>query len=344
MFGIGIVGCGAISRFHINSFREIEDVEIKAVSDVNMESAARTGEELKVDYYGNFEKILARNDIDAISICTPSGLHEDIAVKAAKAKKHIIVEKPIEVNLEKIDNMIAACRENGVKLACIFNNRYREGNAFLKKALEAGRLGRIINANAYVRWYREPDYYLKSNWRGTWALDGGGALMNQSIHYVDLIQWFAGEIESVCAYTGTLLHKSIQTEDTATAILKFKSGALGTIVAATSIYPGFPAEIQITGERGTVSVSDGSISTWSFRDKDEMDAEAALYINDKVDNRRASDPFAFDYTYHKKQLQQIICSFRKGIEPDVNGPEARKSVELILAIYEASAKNMEIKL
>lgn len=344
MLGVGIIGCGAISKLHINSFKEISDVKIKAVSDVVKDMAKRTAEELEVDGYDSYERLLLREDIDLVSICTPSGLHEEIAIKAAKAKKHIIVEKPIEVSLEKIDNMIAACRENGVWLAGIFNNRYREGNIFLKKAIEAGRLGKIINANAIIRWYREPDYYLKSNWKGTWALDGGGALMNQSIHYVDLLQWFAGEIESVCGYTATLLHKSIQTEDTAVSILKFKSGALGTIVAGTSIYPGFAAEIQITGERGSVSVSDGAISTWLFRDKDEMDIEAGIYMKNSIDNKRASDPMAFDHTYHKKQIQQIVDSVKNNTEPDVNGEEARKSVKLILAIYKSSLERQEVRI
>jgi predicted dehydrogenase len=241
--------------------------------------------------------------------------------------------------MDRINRMLAACEKNGVKLAGIFNNRYREGNAFVKNAIERGRFGKLINANAYIRWYREPDYYLRSPWRGTWALDGGGALMNQGIHYVDLLLWLAGAVESVCAYTGTLLHSTIETEDTAAAILKFKSGALGTIIAGTSLYPGFPGKIEITGVRGSAILSDGVIEAWQFMDKDDLDEEAADYMNCEVDNKQASDPMAFDHSYHKKQIQEIIDDFKNGREPRVNGYEAGKSVELILSIYESSKQS-----
>jgi UDP-N-acetyl-2-amino-2-deoxyglucuronate dehydrogenase len=342
--GVGVVGCGAISRMHMDSFRSLEGVRLLAVSDKNGELARKTGEELGVDFYDSAEELLARDDIEIVSVCTPSGLHEEITIKAAQAGKHVIVEKPIEVTLSKIDNMIASCKKNGVKLACILNNRYREGNIFLKKALEAGRFGRLINVNAFVRWYREPAYYLNSDWRGTWALDGGGALMNQGIHTVDLLLWFAGDIESLCAYTGALLHRTIQTEDTASAAVKFRSGALGAVIASTSMYPGFPAEIQISGERGSASVSEGVIGTWSFLDRDALDEEAARYMGGSIDNRRACDPMGFDYTYHKKQLRRIIDAIQNGSEPEVSGEEARKPVEAILAIYEAAAGHREIRL
>ena len=342
MLGVGVIGCGAISKLHVDSYLEMDNVVLKAVSDVNSERAKKVGYAHNIDCYESFEELLTRDDIDLVSICTPSGLHKDIVIAAAEAKKHIIVEKPIDVTLEKIDAMIAACRHNDVKLACIFNNRYREGNIFIKKAIEADRFGKIINANALIRWYREPDYYLGSNWRGTWALDGGGALMNQSIHYIDLLIWLAGGVQSVFAYTGTLLHKTIETEDTAVASLRFKNGALGSIIAATSIYPGFAADIQITGERGSVSISDGVINYWLFNDKDSMDEEANEYMSNEVDNDRASVPMAFSHFYHKKQIISAIDSILKDQEPDINGEEARKSVELILHIYKSAKEKREI--
>jgi len=344
MTGVGIIGCGAISRIHINSYKEIEGVEIRAVADVNADSAKKTGEELGVPYYTNPDDLLARNDIQMVSICTPSGLHEEAAVKAAAARKNIVVEKPLEVTLEKIDHIIRACSENRVNLACIFNVRYKEGYIFLKKAIEAGRFGRLINANAFVRWYREPDYYLKSAWRGTWALDGGGALMNQSIHYIDLLQWLAGGVESIYAYTAALLHKSIQTEDTAVAALKFRNGALGVVVAGTSVYPGFTAQLQITGERGSVVIDDGIITTWAFKDCEELDRTAEQYMLKQADDRRASDPMSFDHYCHKKQLQQVVEAFRQGKDHEIDGKEARKSVEIILGIYRSAAEKKEILL
>ncbi|MBE6598407.1 MAG: Gfo/Idh/MocA family oxidoreductase [Ruminococcaceae bacterium] len=342
--GIGIIGCGAISRLHIDAFRAIDGVEIRAVSDAVAEVAAKVGEQLNVEGYGDYKDLLKREDIDVVSICTPSGLHHDIAIDAAKAGKNIIVEKPLEVTTEKIDDIIHACKENGVKLACVFNNRYREGNLFIKKAIEAGRFGKLISANAFVQWYRAPEYYSKSNWRGTWAFDGGGTLMNQSIHYIDMLLWFAGPVKALTGYTATLLHEGIETEDTATAIFKFKSGALGTIICGTSCYPGFPARIELTGERGTAVICDGAITSWSFADEDPLDLEAAQYMAADVDNARASDPMAFDSTYHRIQFENILESFKAGRNAEVDGYEARKSVELIRSIYRSAELGKEVVL
>ncbi len=344
IFGIGIIGCGAISRIHIDAFSKIDGVQIRAVSDAVTEVAEKVGESLGVKGYGNYMDLLKRDDIDIVSICTPSGLHHDIAVNAAKAGKNIIVEKPLEVTTERIDEIISACEQNGVKLACVFNNRYREGNLFLKKAIDAGRFGKIISANAFVQWYRKPEYYKMSNWRGTWAFDGGGSLMNQSIHYIDMLLWFAGPVKSLRGYTDTLLHKGIETEDTATAILRFKSGALGTLICGTSYYPGFPARIELTGERGSAAICDGTITVWKFNDNDPLDAEAEAYMADHVDNARASSPMSFDSTYHNIQFENILASFKEGKNAEIDGHEARKAVELIRAIYLSSENNKDIVL
>ena len=337
MLGVGIIGCGAISRMHIDSYRRLKQTAIRAVADVNEEAAKRVAADLGVEGYADYHDLLKRADIDVVSICTPSGLHSEPAIAAAKAGKHVIVEKPLDVTLEKIDAMIAACAENRVKLSCIFNNRYREGNAFIKRAIGQGRFGKMLSASAAVRWYREPDYYKNSPWRGTWALDGGGALMNQSIHYVDLLLWFMGGAESLMAYTGTLLHKSIQTEDTAVVALRFQSGALGSIVATTSTFPGYPAEIFLAGERGSASVLDGVIRDWSFRDSDPLDEEAKLYIGGgEVDNLRSSIPMAFDCEYHYRQIVRSVEAIETGTEPEIGGGEARKSVAFILGVYESA--------
>lgn len=337
MLGVGIIGCGAISKMHIDSFLRLPQTKIRAVADVNEAAARRTAGELGAESYTDYRELLKRADIDIVSICTPSGLHSEAAVAAAKAGKHVIVEKPLDVTLPKIDAMIEACERNRVKLNCIFNNRYREGNLFLKHAIDAGRFGRLINANAMIRWYREPDYYAKSPWHGSWALDGGGALMNQSIHYVDLLLWLAGRVESLSAYTGTLLHKCMETEDTAVASLRFQSGALGAIIATTSTYPGYPAEIQITGERGSASVLDGVIEHWKFTDSDSLDQQAEAFFGaGEVDNERASTPMAFACEYHARQIRRAVASIENDTEPDIGGAEARRSVELILGIYESA--------
>lgn len=337
MLGVGVIGCGAISRMHIESFLQNPNTAVRAVADTSESAAARTAGKLHAESYRDYRDMLRRKDIDIVSICTPSGLHSEAAIAAAQAGKHVIVEKPLDVTLEKVDAMIEACEKHHVKLSCIFNNRYREGNIFLKQAIGAGRFGRLINANAVIRWYREPDYYRKSPWHGTWALDGGGALMNQSIHYVDLLLWFAGDVESLSAYTGTLLHKTIETEDTAVAVLKFKTGALGALVATTSTYPGYPAVIQLTGERGSASIQDGVITSWNFLDKNPIDLQAKAFFGcGAVDNERASVPMAFACKYHAKQIASAVDSILNDTKPDIGGTEARKSVELILGVYESA--------
>ncbi len=338
MLNVGIIGCGAIAKMHIDSYLQIPETRIVAVSDVNETAAKRTAEALHVYWYTDVQEMLDREDLDLVSICTPSGLHSAAAIAAAQAGKHVIVEKPLDVKLDKIDAMIEACEKNGVQLHCIFNNRYREGNIFLKKAIEAGRFGRLINANASIRWYREPDYYVKSPWHGTKKLDGGGALMNQSIHYIDLLLWMAGDVDCLSAYTGTLLHKTIETEDTAVAALKFRNGALGTVLATTSTYPGYPAELEIVGERGSASIEDGILKQWAFIDSDPLDDEAIKYQGEMViDNGRASVPMAFSCAEHKKQIEHTVMTILKNGKPEIDGRSARKSVALILAIYESAA-------
>ena len=341
MLGVGIIGCGAISKMHIASFQDIPDTEIRAVSSKSEKSAKATGEELNVPWYTDYNELLKRDDIQVVSICTPSGLHGEAAIAAANAGKHVIVEKPLEVTLDKIDAIIDACKRNNVKLNCIFNNRYREGNQFLKKTIDSGRFGKLINANMSVRWYRAPEYYKGSSWHGNLALDGGGALMNQSIHYIDLLLYFAGGVDSVSAYANTLLHTYIEAEDTVVAACRFNNGALGTILATTSVYPGYPAVIQITGERGSASISDGTILDWKFLDFDPLDEEAKQYLSGTVDNSRASDPMAFSHHYHYLQIKNAVNSILNGTNPDIDGEEARKSVELILRIYESARMNQK---
>lgn len=340
-----IIGSGAIARMHSSSINELEDAELDAVVDVDKNRAREFAEQYGCkNYYDDYREMLKKSNADIVSVCTPSGMRESIVLDCARAGKNIIVEKPVEIKLDRIDRMIAACRENGVKLTCIYNTRYKEAHSFIKKAISSGRTGRLINGNAYIRWYRPDEYYSSSKWRGTWELDGGGALMNQGIHTVDLLQWYMGDVESVFAYTGTLLHKSIEVEDTAVAALKFSNGAIGTVMAATSIYPGFPTKLEITGETGTIEVSEGNIEVWNFKNSAEMDSEVHAYMHGTVEGNRASDPMAFSNDCHKKQIAGFIDAVKNNTEPEINGEEARKAVQIILAIYESARTGKEIKL
>lgn len=340
MLGIGVVGGGSISEKHIDAIAGIADAQVVAVSSRSIESAVKAAERCGANVCATNEELLACDDVDAVIICTPSGNHGDIAIAAANAGKHVIVEKPIEITLEKIDEMICACKYHNVQLHGIYNNRYKPVYQFLKKAVDGGRFGKMINANANVRWYRTPEYYQDSSWHGTWSLDGGGTLMNQSIHYVDLLLWLAGDVSSVFGYTRTLLHAGIETEDTAVASLEFANGAIGSIVATTSTFGGFPAELQLTGERGTVVVKDNTIVNWVFRDNDPIDDEIIKYQTEK--NAKAyADPAAFSCADHRAQLTQIFDEILKRKTPSVSGEEARKAVELILRIYRSSKEHRE---
>lgn len=337
MLRVGIIGCGAIAQKHFDSFCEIPEAQVTALVSRNAQRARELAGGREIPVYPSCEALFAQDAVDAVSICTPSGLHGEAAIAAANAKKHVIVEKPPEVTLQKIDAMINACRQNGVQLHCIFNSRYRPGNAFLKGAVEAGRFGRLLSAGAQVRWYRTPQYYRDGDWRGTWALDGGGALMNQSIHFIDLLLWLAGEVSQVFGFAGTLLH-NIETEDTAVAALRFANGALGTFVGTTSSYPGYPAEIHLTGERGSASIRDGMLTRWDFMDKHPLDHEAKAFMG-SADNATASDPAAFSHASHKTQLWESVQAILTGGTPAVGGQEARRAVELILRIYHSAAEH-----
>ena len=343
--GVGIVGCGAISRMHIEAYQKNPFTEIRAVASGSETSARAAGERLNVPFYTDYRAMIDRGDIDLISVCTPSGLHMEPVLYGAERGVHAVVEKPLEITAARIDRMRAACVENGVLLSCIFNNRFTEAHRYLKRAMEAGRFGRLTNANMSVRWYRKPAYYTESKWHGTLALDGGGALMNQSIHYVDLLLWLIGDVKSVCGYTGTLLHTSMEAEDTAVACLQFQNGALGTILGTTSTYPGYPAELQITGSRGSAVVTDGAITAWQFVDSDPLDEEAArLMAQGSEKNDRAADPMAFAAANHCRQIDGVIDALRAGKSPEVDAAQARKSVALIEAIYRSAATGAPVTL
>jgi predicted dehydrogenase len=337
-YRFGIVGCGMISEFHAAAIKDIPNAELVAVTDVREAAAKRFGEANGCAWYANLDKFCAQ-DMDIVTICTPSGLHMNAAVAAAKAGKHVIVEKPLEITLERCDAIIAAAVTAGVKLATVFPSRWSECNQLLKQALDSRWFGRLTLGDAYVKWWRTQEYYDAGGWRGTWKMDGGGALMNQSIHNVDLLQWFMGDVASVAAVTGLLAHERIEVEDTAVAALQFKNGALGTIEGATSAFPGLLKKTEIHGEKGTVIVEQDDILFWKFAAPTPLDARVAeLMAQRKSGTGGASDPKAISYVGHKKQFLDFIHAIETGGQPLVDGREGRKSVEIILAIYE-SAKN-----
>ena len=286
--------------------------------------------------------MLAHPGLDVVCVCTPSGAHLDPAVRAARLGKHVVVEKPLEVTVPRCDAIIRACDESGVRLCSIFPSRFSAANLALKGAIDSGRFGRLTMGDTHVKWWRTQDYYDSGKWRGTWALDGGGALMNQAIHNVDLLQWLMGEVESVQAMTALLAHDRIEVEDTAVAAIRFRSGALGVIEAATSAYPGLLKRTEIHGEHGSARVEQDDITLWSFRDEQPGDLEKRVVKAPSTGG--AADPRAIGHAGHRDQLVDFLRAIDAGTPAQVDGREGRKAVEIIRAIYHSSRTGSTVKL
>jgi predicted dehydrogenase len=337
--GFGIIGCGMIAEFHTKAISEIQGASVVAIYDPVTERAAKITSMAggRCQAYDDLEKMLAHPGLDIVCVCTPSGAHRDPAVQAARAGKHVVVEKPLEITLPRCDAIIQACDAAGVRLCTIFPSRLTPANLRLKEAIDGGRFGRLTLGDTYVKWWRTQEYYDSGGWRGTWALDGGGALMNQAVHNVDLLYWFMGDVESIVAHTATLAHVRIEVEDTAVACLRFKNGALGVIEAATSVYPGLLKRTEIHGDRGSARVEQDDITLWDFQEKVPSDnAIYAAMAGATGHSAGASDPRGITHIGHRDQLADFVQAIDQGRSPVVDGREGRKSVEIIRAIYQSA--------
>ncbi len=345
--GFGIVGCGMIAEFHTHAINEIENAQVVAAfsrTKANGEKVAGlAGRQCRI--YDDLDAMLKHPGLDVVCICTPSGAHMEPAVKAARAGKHVAVEKPLEINLARCDAIIDACEQAGVRLCTIFPSRFSPANLRLKEAVEGGRFGRLTLGDTHVKWWRTQDYYDSGGWRGTWNLDGGGALMNQAIHNVDLLYWLMGDVDSIVAHTATLAHTRIEVEDTAVAGLRFKNGALGMIEAATSAYPGLLKRTEIHGDRGSARVEQDDVTLWEFQEKVPSDhALIAAIAGRSALNSGASDPRGISHLGHRDQLVDFLEAIDGGRAPLVDGREGRKSVEIIRAIYQSARAGRAVSL
>jgi predicted dehydrogenase len=343
--GFGIIGCGMISRFHAKAVAGIRGAKVVACQDAFPGAADKLAAELGCTAYHDLDAMLADPEVDVVTICTPSGLHMEPAVAAAKAGKHIIVEKPLDITLARCDAMIAAAKKAGVVLSTIFPSRFHESSQLVKQAIDKGRFGRLTMGDAYVKWFRTQEYYDSGAWRGTWKLDGGGALMNQAVHSVDLLLWFMGPAVEVSAYTATLAHQRIEVEDVAVATVKFANGAIGVIEASTATWPGELKRLEISGDAGSAIVREEDLAVWKFAKETKAD-EA---IRQKMASRTqtgggAADPKAIGHHGHMLQFQDVLAAIKKGKQPLIDGPEGRKAVELILAIYKSAETGKPVKL
>jgi UDP-N-acetyl-2-amino-2-deoxyglucuronate dehydrogenase len=334
-FGVGIAGAGTIGAVHAGALDELQDARLVAVAEAREVTGRNLAEAHGAEWQAELGELLGRSDVDVVVICTPSGLHSEQAVAAARAGKHVITEKPMAITFEGADRMIRACREAGVSLSVIFQYRFNRDALRLKRAVEAGVFGRPVLGNAFVHWHRTQAYYEeRGGWRGTWALDGGGALMNQSIHAIDLLQWILGPVESVCGYAETLAH-DIQAEDTAGVALRFASGALGTIQGTTSAHRDSSLRIEVKGTEGSATLEGSRLTIW------EPGREEALPPRDleSLPESQANEPLG---TAHRRQLKEIFAALREGREPPISGEEARKAVEIVLGIYRSAANEERV--
>lgn len=326
----GIIGCGLISNWHADAILSIPEAQLAGATDVNEKSREAFCGKYKIKAFSSVEELL-ESDIDVVSICTPSGLHAPLAVKVANAGKHIIVEKPMAITLEQADEIIEACEKNGVKASVVSQLRFTPALKRLKSAIDENLLGTIVSGDIYMKFFRSQDYYDQSGWRGTWKMDGGGALMNQGIHGIDLLRYVMGPVKSISAFTRTLV-RNIEVEDTASAILEYENGALGVVQATTSIYPGLARRLEVNGDKGTIVLEEDTIVKWCIEGQ-----ETPEDIGSSDDNSHsASDPAAFGIEGHVMQIKDMVDAIINNRSPLVDQYEGRKPIELILAIYESS--------
>lgn len=341
-WNFGIIGAGLIADFHAKAIQNIKNARLIGFCGSNAEKAKNLAQKYNCKRFANYEEMLRSDEIQIVTIATPSGSHMEPTIEAARRGKHVICEKPLEISLERIDRMIEAHAKAGTRLGGIFNYRFDKTVKPLKTAIENGRFGTISYAAVHVPWWRTDDYY-KGSWHGTWDLDGGGALMNQSIHMIDLLQYLMGPVDSLAAYTATLGH-AIEVEDTATAILQFKNKALGAIYGSTASFPGQFRRIEITGTRGTVIQVENSFKVWQFADQTEADKEILDMHSAIGGGGGVSDPAAISFQLHAENITAFIESIEAGRPFAIDGTEARKAVEIVLAIYNSAKQRQSVRL
>jgi len=344
--GVAIIGCGMISEFQSKAIAALPDARVVGYFDTVAEMAKKRAGEYGAKAYATLDEMFADGAVHAVSICTPSGLHMEPAVAAARAGKHVMVEKPIEVTLERIDAIIEACNGAGVILGAIFPRRFQESSRVVKDAIAQGRFGKIHLADVTIKWYRSQAYYDQGGWRGTWKLDGGGALMNQGIHGIDLVQWLMGGITDVTAFTATLGHERIEVEDVAVASVRFANGALGTIEGTTGSWPGSKIRIEIGGMNGSAILEDETILAWQFQDAGAADEEIRKKFGPQAapaSGGGAGDPRAISFEGHRLQFEDFVRAIRTQSEPSCGGADARAAVAIITSIYRAAREGRAVR-
>jgi len=346
-YGFGIIGGGVIAPFHARAIADLPNARLVAVADVLPERARAQAAKFGVEHLGP-DQLLMRPDVDVVCVCVPSGAHAEVGIRAATAGKHVVVEKPIEITLAAADRLIGACEDHGVTLAVISQHRWDPGMQALKELVDGGRLGRLVLGDAVVKWYRTQEYYDSGDWRGTWDVDGGGALMNQGVHYVDLLQWVMGPVERVFARCRTSAHERIEVEDIAVAVLSFAGGAVGVLESTTAAYPGISDRLEVSGTGGTVIVEAGELKVRELKDEkgetDPYGGKRPTVDGGRPQGAAATNPEDISYVGHREQLRGVLEAIEAGQRPAIDGAEARKALEIILAVYESARSGRDVAL
>lgn len=340
--GFGIFGLGMIAEFHAQAIAGLSGARLVGVAS---RTAAKT-QAFAAKHGGVFagatiEELVARPDLDVVCITTSSGAHLEPALAAIRAGKHVVIEKPIEITTARVDEVLRAAAAAKVIVAPIFQGRFGEGARTAKAAIDAGRLGRLVLASAYVKWHRTAQYYTGT--RGQLAVDGGGALMAQAIHAVDLLQWFAGLPAEVFAWSTRRVHTAIEAEDTVSASLRYADGALGVIEATTAPWPGWQRRIEICGEKGSIILENDHLVRWEFQTAAPADEVIRAARLDAALGSGASRPDAISIVGHQRQLQDLVDSLRAGRAPLLDGQEGRKAVALVRAVYDSAASGRVVR-
>ncbi|GGD56736.1 Gfo/Idh/MocA family protein [Paenibacillus nasutitermitis] len=333
---IGIIGCGGIAGFHIQAIREIGHAKLIAVSSRSRDKAETIGKQENCDWTDDYKELLDRRDIDLVSVTTSSGSHYTIGREALLAGKHLVIEKPMAMLETEAAELIAIAEANGLTISVISQRRFEPQHQLLKRLMEQNKLGNLLFAEVSVPYYRSQDYYDSAAWRGTIQEDGG-SLMNQGIHSIDLLLWLVGQPVAVSGKIATQSHQ-IEAEDMGVAIVTFAGGAIGTIMASTNIKPGFPAGINLYGDKGTVKVSGSDIIHWSVEGMDEPE------LGLTGQSGGVSDPLSIQHIYHQLQYEDILDALASSREPLVTGRDGMASVQLIRKIYESSKLGREMRL
>jgi UDP-N-acetyl-2-amino-2-deoxyglucuronate dehydrogenase len=342
--GFAIIGTGMIADFHATAIKAVPGAHLVAAYSRNAEACRTFADKQGCRAALTLDELVADPRVKAVCITTPSGAHADGAVPFLEAGKAVLCEKPLEVTIEKVDRILDAAKRGGGLLAGVFQSRFGAGAQRLKAAIGAGRFGRLSLCSAYIKWWRSQEYYTSSSWKGTLALDGGGALMNQGIHAVDLLQWLVGLPEEVCAFKATLAHDGIEAEDTLTATLRFPQGALGVIEAATSAWPGDDLRIEIIGDRGSATIVNDKITRWHFAEPLPGDDEALKNEAGGKIGGGTADPKAIPTEGHRRLVEDLVAAINEGRQPMIPGAEARRAVALVRACYEAAATGRAVKI